>query len=158
MEAKDKSNHLTADSLRRFPQDNWSSTALSSKANDRAFGNVLFSAFSQTLSEEDPVFTFGEPQGHVITRRRPFLVSRTGDDLPPSLLFPPCVHPKRLRVYIRNVSVYTGTTRTNQPTKQHQPTDQHTQQKHSNTHCNITATTQRRRREKREDIKRDEER
>ena len=41
-----------------------------------------------------------------------------------------------------------------QPTKQqHQPTKQptntHTQQKHSNTHSNITATTQRKRREKR---------
>ena len=32
--AKDKPNHLTADSLRSFPQDNWSSTALTGKAND----------------------------------------------------------------------------------------------------------------------------
>ena len=34
VEAKDRSNHLTADSHRSLSQDNWSSTALSGKAND----------------------------------------------------------------------------------------------------------------------------
>ena len=39
MGAKDKSNHLTAGSLQRFPQDNWSLTAILGKA---------FSIFFQT--------------------------------------------------------------------------------------------------------------
>ena len=34
MEAKDKSNHLTGDSLRTFPQDNWSSTVCFGIADD----------------------------------------------------------------------------------------------------------------------------
>ena len=35
METKDKSNHLTADSLRSFFQEIWSLIALSHKANDQ---------------------------------------------------------------------------------------------------------------------------
>ena len=35
MGAKDKSNHLTAGSLQRFHQDNWSVRASSGKANDQ---------------------------------------------------------------------------------------------------------------------------
>ena len=34
VEAKHEPNHLKADSFRSFPQDNWTSTALSGKAND----------------------------------------------------------------------------------------------------------------------------
>ena len=45
--AKDKPNNLTAGSLRSFPQDNWSSTALSGKANE-GIGKMLFSTYSET--------------------------------------------------------------------------------------------------------------
>ena len=43
-----KGANLTADSLRSVPQDHWSSTASSGKANDWKTGNVLFSTYSQT--------------------------------------------------------------------------------------------------------------
>ena len=67
MGAEDKSNHLTADSFRSVPQDNWSLTASSGKAND--------------------------------------------DDFRP-LPLPPCVDSTRAHVYIQNVPVYAGNTRT----------------------------------------------
>ena len=55
----------------------------------------------------------GEPLEHVLTLCGQILVCRIGDDPPPSLsLTPPCVHPRRLRVYIQHVPVYAGTTRT----------------------------------------------
>ena len=44
----------------------------------------------------------------MITVRGQILVGRTGDD-PPA---PPCVDSKRARVYVQNVPVCTGTTRT----------------------------------------------
>ena len=52
---------------------------------------------------------------HVMTIRGQILVSRTDDDpLPPVGPFKtsPCVRSKRLRVYVQNVPVCTGTTRT----------------------------------------------
>ena len=51
--------------------------------------------------------TFGEPLGHVITPCGQNLVSRTDDDLSS-----PCVHSKRPRVCVQNVSVCAG----NRPT------------------------------------------
>ena len=45
--AIDKPNHLTAGSLQRFPQDNWSPTASSGKANDwRNREHVVLDQFS----------------------------------------------------------------------------------------------------------------
>ena len=45
--AIDKPNHLTADSLRSFPQDNWSLTASSGKTNDwRNREHVVLDLFS----------------------------------------------------------------------------------------------------------------
>ena len=40
-------------------------------------GNMLFSTCSQTLNGKDPRVSFGEPLGHVITLRGPFMASRT---------------------------------------------------------------------------------
>ncbi len=80
MGAKDQSNHPVADSLRSFPQDSWSCTALSGKANDsRNRERVLlhlFSNFKWVRSSGD----VGEPLGQVITPRGPLLASRTGDE------------------------------------------------------------------------------
>ena len=43
-------------------------------------GNVLLSTYSQTENGEDPLVSFGEPLGHVITPRGEILVTRTDDD------------------------------------------------------------------------------
>ncbi len=62
----------------------------------RGIGRVLFSTYSQTWNLQDPVVTFGEPLGHVITPCGQILVSRTDDEPPP---------PRR--VSIQNVPVCT---------------------------------------------------
>ena len=72
----------------------------------RGIGNMLFSICSQTYNVKGPRGSLVNLWGQVRTLRGLFLVSRTGDD--PS----PCVDSNRLRVYIQNVSVYAGTTRT----------------------------------------------
>ena len=55
---------------------------------------------------------------HVTTLRGQILVSRTDDDsLPHASPSLPCVHPKRLRVYIQNVTVYAGAERTRRKTR-----------------------------------------
>ena len=47
--AKDKPNHLTADSLQRLPQNNWSSTGTSGDANDwRNREHVVLDLFSNS--------------------------------------------------------------------------------------------------------------
>ena len=68
-------------------------------------GDLLLAFYSQTRKWERSKSFFGEPLKHVITPRWQILVSRTGDDSP-------CVHSKRPRVYVQNVPVCTGTTRT----------------------------------------------
>ena len=79
-------------------------------------GNVLFSIYSQAENVSDLRVSFVNLWGQVMTLRGQILVSRTGDDtlshpfLPPSPS--PCVHSKRLRVYVRNVPMYAGTTST----------------------------------------------
>ena len=64
--AKDKPNHQTAGSLRSFPQDNWSSTASSSKANDwRTWQRAVLDLFSNLKWLASMGF-FVEPLGHVV--------------------------------------------------------------------------------------------
>ena len=103
---------------------------------------------------------FGEPLGHVITLCGQILVSRTDDDPPP----PRRVSiSKRARVYVQNVPVCTGTTRTCvstcargagthgdvlnvhtgtfwMDTRGFQRATQHTQHTHHNTRHNNTTT------------------
>ena len=69
---------------------------------------ILFSIYSHTWKYERSKSFLGEPLKHVITVRGQILVSRTDDDPLP----PVCVHSKRPRVWIQNIPVCTGTTRT----------------------------------------------
>ena len=71
-------------------------------------GNVLLSTSSQTENGEDPRVSKVNLWGQVMTIRGQILVSSTDDDPPVH----PCVESKRPRVYIQNVPVCTGTTRT----------------------------------------------
>ena len=88
--------NLTAGSLQRFHQDNWSSTASPGKANDwRSRERVVLDLFSNLKWERSKGFC-GVPLKHVMTLREHFLVSRTDDDLSPA---PLCVHSKRPRVH-----------------------------------------------------------
>ena len=93
--------HSVACSVRSFPQDDRSSKESSVKTNDwRNRERVVLDLLSNLGWVKISVVAFGEPLGHMITLRGQILVSGTGDDLLPP---PPCVHPKRLRVYIQDV-------------------------------------------------------
>ena len=69
---------------------------------------MLLLTYSQTENGEGPGSFFGEPLKHVITIRGQILVSRTDADSPPHRVFVQTA----LRVWIQNVPVCTGTTRT----------------------------------------------
>ena len=63
--AKDKPNHLTVGSLQRFPQENWSLTASSGKANDqRNRERVVLDLFSN-FEEVDPAHSHHAPEWKV---------------------------------------------------------------------------------------------
>ena len=96
---------------RSIPQDNWSSTASSGKANDwRNRARVFLDLFSNLKFVRSSGY-FGELLNHVITIRGQILVSRTNDDPLLSLSScPPCVDSTRPCVYVQNVPVCTGTT------------------------------------------------
>ena len=80
-------------------------------------GNILFLTHSQTCKWVRSMGFFVGSLTHVRTLCGQILVSRRTDDDPrplPSLPLPlpPCVRPNRPRVYVQNVPVFAGTTRT----------------------------------------------
>ena len=113
--------NLTAGSLQRLRQDDWSLTASSGKANDwRNRQRVALDLFSNLKWERSTGF-FGEPLKHVMTQRGQILVSTTDDDpLAPVCRFNkstcarsnlPCAPAARAQVFqhVRVVPAYTGT-------------------------------------------------
>ena len=97
----DKSNHLSAGSLRSVPQESWSLTASSGKANEqRNPEHVVLDLFSNFTKWVGSKGFFWWTSGVSETLCGQILVSRSDDARPAS------------RVSIPNVSVCTGTTRT----------------------------------------------
>ena len=101
--AIDKPNHLTAGSLQRFPQDNWSPTASSIKANNwRNRKHVVLDLFSNQWLL--PVTLWGTRQlnvGHFLVPPPSSPFSRPAPCVAPNT--PPCVRSQRPCVYRQHV-------------------------------------------------------